>query len=97
MVTEVSAENGGDVVRSDRVHGHLLLKFIERVEEEIASSAQRGCRPVLDAVETVRVLRALVEHRDSYESRPIEENRAARWCILTPSAQWSMLAAPGAP
>lgn len=94
---DARSQGSGVVVGPDNVHGRLLVKFIERVEAEVGVAAQQGCKPVLDAVETVRVLRALVEHRPSYETVPVDAEGVARWSLLTPSVEWSVIPAAEAP
>lgn len=49
------------------VHGRVLLSFINMIDDLIQESASDGMVPVLDAVSTVRLLKALVRGAPAHE------------------------------
>ena len=72
-------------------HAKVLLEFIREIDGCIEDSATTGCVPVLDAVETVRLLKALVRGAPVHETDDEKIKRRIRRPDLTVTAltfQW---------
>lgn len=78
------------------VHGQILVSFVQRIDECIAQSVDTGRVPVLDAVETSRLLKALIVAQKSYdpdvaagEARAIRGRDDAGFTVMVLSFGWS--------
>lgn len=72
-------------------HAKVLLEFIRSIDECIEDSATTGYVPVLDAVETARLLKALVNGAPAHAVDGEKTQRRIKRTSLTVSAltfQW---------
>lgn len=70
-------------------HATVFLAFLASIDDHVHESTAQGARPLLDAVETVRLLRALLEHRPVHAPLLVHREPQRNGSILTPAWSWN--------